>query len=105
MLAWLGQPKSMIPDAPKAVQHGVDQLGDWLNQKHEIAGIHFTAGKLLIALLLLLLFIVGSWVIRFVLRRYGSRHQNVNQSSIYTIERVVHLPAARTCRTCPNAGS
>ncbi|KGI76978.1 mechanosensitive ion channel family protein [Oleiagrimonas soli] len=90
MLAWLGQPKSMIPDAPKAVQHGVDQLGDWLNQKHEIAGIHFTAGKLLIALLLLLLFIVGSWVIRFVLRRYGSRHQNVNQSSIYTIERVVH---------------
>ncbi|GAB3024398.1 mechanosensitive ion channel [Oleiagrimonas citrea] len=90
MLAWLA-PDSVIPDAPKkAVEHGVKQVGEWLNYGYEIGGVKITVGSVLFAVLLLVLFMVASAVIKFLLRRYGNKHGQVNQSSIYTIERVVH---------------
>lgn len=76
--------------APKAVEHGLRQIGEWLNLGFKLGGVRVTIGSVLAALLLLVLFMVVSAVIKFLLRRFGSRNDHVNQSSLYTIERVVH---------------
>ncbi len=79
-----------VSEAPQTVKHGFRQMLEWLNQEHDVLGMHFTVGKILIALLLLLVFMTGSAVVKALLRRYGRRHDSINQSSIYTIERLVH---------------
>jgi small-conductance mechanosensitive channel len=90
MLAWFSQHGSMIPDPPSAVTHGVRQVGQWLNQEHEILGVNVSIGKLLAAAVLLLVFMVGSSVLKTLLRRYSRRHDNISLSSVYTVERLVH---------------
>jgi small-conductance mechanosensitive channel len=55
-----------------------------------IGGVKITVGSVLAALVLLALFYVSSAIVKRLLRSYGLRHDNVNLSSIYTIERLVH---------------
>jgi small-conductance mechanosensitive channel len=79
-----------IHAAPKAVEHGLRQIAEWLNMGFKLGGVRVTIGSVLAALLLLVLFMLGSAVIKYLLRRFGSRNEHVNPSSLYAIERVVH---------------
>jgi small-conductance mechanosensitive channel len=79
-----------IPGAPKAVNHGLDQIVEWLNMGIKLGGVKVTLGSILGAALLLLLFMIGSAVIKSLLSRYSRVHGSINQSSIYTIERLIH---------------
>jgi small-conductance mechanosensitive channel len=76
--------------APKAFEHGMRQIAEWLNLGFKLGGVRVTIGSVLAALLLLILFMVASAVIKYLLRRFGSRNEHVNPSSLYAIERVVH---------------
>jgi len=90
MLMDTARASSMIHAAPQAVEHGLKQVVEWLNMGFKLGGVRVTVGSVLAALVLLVLFMAGSAIIRYLLRRYGSRNQHVNQSSLYAIERVVH---------------
>ena len=90
MLLGTLQANLTIQTAPKAVEHGLRQIGEWLNMGFKLGGVRVTIGSVLAALLLLVLFMAGSTFLKYLLRRYGSRNQHVNQSSLYAIERVMH---------------
>lgn len=55
-----------------------------------VGDLNITLGSVLAAILLLLAFLVLSAVLRRGLRRYGSKHDKLSQSSLYTIERLLH---------------
>lgn len=85
-----GSHTALTRAAPQAVQDGVRQVGAWLNAGIRIAGVEVTIGRVLGAVLLLLAFLLASALLKRVLRRYSKQHGDVNQSAIYTIERLVH---------------
>ncbi len=76
--------------APDAIRQGAAQVGDWLTFSRTIGGVKFDLGSILGAILLLLGFLVATAILRRMLRRYGERNQNVNQSTLYTVERLLH---------------
>ncbi|MEP6897765.1 MAG: mechanosensitive ion channel domain-containing protein [Rhodanobacter sp.] len=76
--------------APAAIKKGVDQVDAWMDRGIKFGGINITAGSLLGGLLLFALFLVASWVFRYLLKRFARRNQHVNQSTIYTVERLLH---------------
>ncbi len=79
-----------LVSAPEAVTHGLQQLARWLNMGVHVGGVDITIGSILAALVLMALFLLASAISKRLLHRYGQRHDNVNQSSVYTIERLVH---------------
>lgn len=89
----LGDPPAsgaVLPGAPKAVSNGVQHVAQWLNMGFHLGGVKVTVGSVLAAIVLLALFLAASAFVKSMLRRYGHKHDNINQSSIYTIERLVH---------------
>lgn len=76
---------------PAAMERTARRLGDWLAWPgRKFAGVDITIGSLLGALLLLALFLIGTRVIKRLLRRYLRTNQQANRSTLYTIERLVH---------------
>lgn len=75
---------------PVAVERGVREVGGWLNWGLKFGGVTLTVGSLLGSLLLLAAFLLAASVLKRLLRRYVERNANVNQSAIYTVERLLH---------------
>lgn len=86
----LGCSRVLVDPAPQAVERGVHELGEWLNWGVRFGGVNVTIGSLLGALLLLALFLFVSSVLKRLLHRYAQSHDNITQSSAYTVERLVH---------------
>lgn len=76
--------------APSTFWDGVRQAGDWLNRGFTLGGVDITVGSVLGALLLLAIFIFGSLLLKRLLRRYARRNTHINQSTIYTFQRLLH---------------
>ncbi len=87
--AALGLDRSLA-QAPPAVTRGVDHVAGWLNRGVAVGDIKLTVGGLLAAVLVLTVFLFGSAIIKRLLQRYAQSHDNLTQSSVYTIERLVH---------------
>jgi small-conductance mechanosensitive channel len=92
-------PASLPDDALKqvraAVPHtwadGVRQFNDWMQVRLlDMSGVKITIGSLLAAAVVLVVFLLLSSIQRRLLRRYQSRHPNLNPSSVYTVERLTH---------------
>ncbi|MCW8806788.1 MAG: mechanosensitive ion channel [Rhodanobacter sp.] len=81
---------ALAPTAPAVVKRGIEQVGDWLDMGFKFGGVDVTIGSVLGALLLLVIFLQLSAVLKRLLRRYVQRNANVNQSTVYTVERLVH---------------
>jgi len=81
---------ALVPDAHAVVNQGIDQVNDWLDMGFKFGGIDVTIGSVLGSLLVLVIFLVGSAMLKRLLRRYVRRNEHVNQSTIYTVERLVH---------------
>ncbi|HEU4670402.1 MAG TPA: mechanosensitive ion channel domain-containing protein [Dyella sp.] len=76
---------------PRTWEDGVRQFNEWMNVTLlDMSGVKVTIGSLLAALLVLALFLLLSSVTRRLLRRYAERHDNLNLSSVYTVERLTH---------------
>lgn len=65
-------------------------LASWLNRGVALGGVQLTLGSLLAAMLVLVVFLTGSRVLKRLLRRYMGGHAGINQSSVYTVERLMH---------------
>jgi small-conductance mechanosensitive channel len=92
-------PASLPDDALKqvraAVPHtwadGVRQFNEWMQVTLlDMSGVKITIGSLLAAAVVLVVFLLLSSIQRRLLRRYQSRHPNLNPSSVYTVERLTH---------------
>ncbi|MEI7035554.1 mechanosensitive ion channel family protein [Fulvimonas yonginensis] len=84
------QPAPAPVSAPGPAQHGLGQVATWLDWGVAVGGIRLTVGSLLGALLVLMVFLVGSVLLRRLLNRYGQSHHGINQSSLYTVQRLLH---------------
>jgi small-conductance mechanosensitive channel len=78
-----------------AIPHGwaesVREFNQWMGfELLTVSGVKVTVGSLLAAIVVLALFLIGSGLLRGLLRRYAKRHGNVNQAAVYTIERLTH---------------
>ncbi len=87
-LAWFDS--SASSGTPRAVTHGLGHVGGWLNVGFTVAGVHITIASILAAILVFVAFLFGSLLLRRVLRRYGRRNRHINQSTMYTVERLLH---------------
>ena len=76
--------------APDTGTSVLAHVRDVLGLGFTVGGLNITLGSVLAAILLLIAFLVLSAVLRRGLRRYGSRHDKLSQSSLYTIERLLH---------------
>jgi len=77
--------------AREAAERGVDGLQPLFDYPLvKVAGLHITAGNLIAALIALLLAWGLSILLRRLLRRFGDRHPQANQASLYTISRLAH---------------
>ena len=72
--------------APEVVQ----PVSKWMNLERTFGGIHFDLGSILGAILLFIGFLVFSAIVKRALRRYAKRNDAVNQSTLYTVERLLH---------------
>ena len=85
-LALLGV--AMAPERQPALQKGADQIDQLLDRGETFGGMHITIGSLLAGVLVFVLFLVAIWIMKRLLHRYGQRNQHVNQSTLYTVERL-----------------
>ena len=81
---------ALVPAAPTVIHQGVAEVGEWLNLHITIGGIKIYLGSILGAILLFLGFLVATAVLKRMLRRYAVRNSHVNQSTLYTVERLLH---------------
>ncbi len=81
---------ALAPAAPRVVKQGIEQMGDWLEMGFKFGGVHVTVGSVLGSLLLLAVFLLFSALIKHLLHRYAQRNQHVNQSTVYTFQRLLH---------------
>ena len=72
------------------ISRSAGHLDNLLDQDLGLGGLHITVGSMLGALLLFLVFVLATIALKRLLRRYGERNQHVNQSSLYTVERLLH---------------
>ncbi|MEO5830467.1 MAG: mechanosensitive ion channel domain-containing protein, partial [Rhodanobacter sp.] len=79
-----------VPDAPAAIHKGMEEVGDWLEFYRTIGGVKFYLGSILGAILLFMGFLVVTAILKRMLHRYAERNQQVNQSTLYTVERLLH---------------
>ena len=76
--------------APVAAAGGLANVGNWLERQHAFGGITFDLGSILGAIVLFIGFLVGSAIVKRALRRYARRNHSINQSTLYTVERLLH---------------
>ena len=81
---------ALAPAAPKVVKQGIEQIDDWLELGFKFGGVHVTVGSVLGSLLLLAVFLLLSALLKHLLHRYAQRNQHVNQSTVYTFQRLLH---------------
>ena len=81
---------ALAPAAPRVVKQGIEQLGDWLELGFKFGGVDVTIGSVLGSLLLLAVFLLASALLKRLLYRYARRNEHVNQSTIYTFQRLLH---------------
>ncbi|WP_329741632.1 mechanosensitive ion channel family protein [Dyella sp. A6] len=84
---WFAAPAAMVPDT---VRHGIGQIGKWLSLGVHFGGVDVTVGSVLGALLLFAAFLVVARVVKGLLHGYVERHEHINRSSVYTVERLLH---------------
>lgn len=72
--------------APEVAQ----PVSKWMSLERTFGGVHFDLGSLLGAILLFIGFVVFSAIVKRALRRYAKRNHTVNQSTLYTVERLLH---------------
>lgn len=70
-----------VVDPHKAFSNGMQKVGDWLS---------LYATSILGAIVVFVAFLVATVVVKRMLRRYGKRTNHVNESTLYTVERVLH---------------
>lgn len=76
---------------PAGWHRSVREFNAWMDTRLlTVSGIDVTVGSLLAALLVLAVFLAASFIVRRVLRRYALSHDDINQSAIYTVERLTH---------------
>lgn len=85
-LAFMGAVK--VPQASLALQKGANQVSELLDRGFTFGGVQVTVGSLLGGLLVFMLFLIAIWVLKRLLYRYGQRNRHVNQSTLYTVERL-----------------
>ncbi len=85
-LAVLGWIKA--PETPAALKKGASQVDDLLDRGFSFGGIHVTIGSVLGGLLVFVLFLIAIGALKRLLHRYGQRNRHVNQSTLYTVERL-----------------
>jgi len=73
-----------------AVSKGANHLNAMLDQGFSLGGIRITVGSILAGVLLFILFLLIAAALKRLLHRYGERNAHVNQSSLYTVERLLH---------------
>lgn len=78
------------PAAPVAISRGISKVWDWLDLGFKFGGVDVTIGSVLGAVLVFALFLLGMALLKRLLHRYGERNQNVNQSNLYVVERLLH---------------
>ncbi|MEO8809619.1 MAG: mechanosensitive ion channel domain-containing protein [Rhodanobacter sp.] len=76
--------------APATLAKGSQQVGKWADLNKTIGGINFDLGSIVAAILLFIGFLVASAILKRALRRFAKRNQSVNQSTLYTVERLLH---------------
>lgn len=76
--------------APTPFQQGIKQVGQWLDLGVKFGGVNVTIGSVLGSLLLFALFLVISAMLKRLLHRYAQSNEHVNQSAVYTFERLLH---------------
>ncbi|WEN15981.1 mechanosensitive ion channel [Rhodanobacter sp. AS-Z3] len=81
---------AQAPTAPVAIHEGVEQVGDWLDLYKSIGGVKIYLGSILGAILLFVGFLIATAILRRALRRYAERNSQLNQSTLYTVERLLH---------------
>ncbi|BFI94849.1 MAG: mechanosensitive ion channel [Rhodanobacter sp.] len=87
-----GDPLTQVRAAvPHTWEDGVRQFNEWMNVKLlDMSGVRVTVGSVLAAVLVLVVFLLLSSFFRRLLRRYVERHDNLDLSSVYTVERLTH---------------
>ncbi len=81
---------ALAPAAPKVLHEGVREVGEWLDLGVKFGGVTVTVGSVLGSLLLFTVFLLGAGILKRLLHRYARRNANVNQSTVYTVERLLH---------------
>ncbi len=76
--------------APWITGRGANHLDNLLGQGFSLGGIQITIGSILAGVMLFVLFVLATRALKRLLHRYGQRNQHVNQSSLYTVERLLH---------------
>ncbi len=77
--------------AGEAARRGLDGLGSVLDfHLLRAAGMDITVGGLVAAVLVILMAWLLSALVRRAVRRFGHRHQGVNQAALYTVSRLLH---------------
>jgi small-conductance mechanosensitive channel len=72
-------------------EQGIDGVQSLLNkQLFTISDVDITVSGVLFAILALVLTWVVSVLARRAIKRYGGKHENANQASLYTVSRIVH---------------
>lgn len=71
-------------------ERGMHHVADWLNWGVPVGGVQLTLGSLLAAMFVLALFLLASRVLKRLLHRYLLGHAGITQSSVYTVERLMH---------------
>lgn len=79
-----------VASAPVAVVGSVKRVNEWMALKQNFGGISFDLGSILGAIVLFIGFLVGSAIVKRALRRYAKRNNTANQSTLYTVERLLH---------------
>lgn len=83
-------PLSGLGRAPAGWHRSVQEFNAWMDTRLlTVSGIDVTVGSLLAALLVLAVFLAACSS-SVVLRRYALSHDDINQSAIYTVERLTH---------------
>jgi small-conductance mechanosensitive channel len=80
----------LAPAAPTPMHQGITEVGDWLDLYRTVGGVKFYLGSILGAILLFVGFLVTAAILKQALRRYAKRNSHVNQSTLYTVERLLH---------------
>ncbi len=88
VLAQAGPTRSA--QAAALISRGGDRLGTLLDHEFTLGGIHITTGSILAGLMTFFIFVMVTIALKRLLHRYGERNQHVNQSSLYTVERLLH---------------
>jgi small-conductance mechanosensitive channel len=88
VLAYLGAAAPAA--APAVIKKGVDHVDAWMDRGIKLGSIKVSVGSLLGGLLLFVLFVLITWVLKRLLHRFAKRNQYVNQSTLYTVERLLH---------------